>query len=105
MDHALIHAQVGRISESTAGTYSRLRFRAQADIPAIVNRDKTAGVDATKSNPPGLFVVTIARVHLAEPMPRTGEHFTDQAGKILRITEDRTVPFHPTLVFACVAST
>ncbi len=104
-DHSAAHAQVGRIVTHAAGDSVLLTFGAQTEIPAIVNRDKAAGTDATKALMPAIFIVTLARTLLAAPLPRVGQHFSDAAGRIFRISEDRTVPFHPNLVYACLSAT
>lgn len=103
-DHSLRDAQVARIAEHAAGERVRFRFGEQTNIAALTQRDRQAGTDPTRSLGTGLFIVTIARSAVALPLPRVGQHFSASDGRTFRIQEDRTIPYDPALVYACISS-
>ena len=113
-DRAAHRAQIARIVTHDAGGEVLLRWNGKGEaFPAILAADRPV---ATKVDPnigaKELEIVTIARdargtagnLLFAAKQPREGQHFTDSAGLVYRIQEDRSVKHAATLVYACAVS-
>jgi hypothetical protein len=116
-DRSAYRAQVARIAAHHAGDEVLLRFLGKGEaFAAGIQADKLAQVRAlegTRGRTPCLVTLarevrgseTAALVFGGEQrLPRVGDHFTDPAGKLLTITEDRSVPHAAVLVYACETS-